>query len=64
MSTNDTHSDGGEEISREEAEELIDEIERRRSLQGLAALVVAVIGISFSLFQLALAARSFTFSIS
>ncbi|WP_049984320.1 TRAP transporter fused permease subunit [Halorubrum sp. BV1] len=64
MSTNDTHSGGSEEISREEAEELIDEIERRRSLQGLAALVVAVIGISFSLFQLALAARSFTFSIS
>ncbi|MFA1611733.1 TRAP transporter permease [Halobellus rubicundus] len=69
MSTND-HDDGGEppeaeveELSREEAEELIDEIERRRSLKGLAALAVAVIGILFSLFQLFLAARSFTFSI-
>ena len=63
MSTNDTHSGGSEEISREEADELIDEIERRRSLQGLAALAVAAIGICFSLFQLALAARSFTFAI-
>ena len=66
MSTNN-ETDGAEgveeEISREEAEELIEEIERRRSLKGLAALAVAVIGISFSLFQLALAARSFTFTI-
>ncbi|TKX52049.1 TRAP transporter permease, partial [Halorubrum sp. SP3] len=63
MSTNDTQPDDAEEISREEADEIIDEIERRRSLQGLAALAVAVIGICFSLFQLALAARSFTFTI-
>ncbi|QCC49107.1 TRAP transporter permease [Halobellus limi] len=66
MSTNN-ETDGAdgaqEEISREEAEELIEEIERRRALKGLAALAVAVIGISFSLFQLALAARSFTFTI-
>lgn len=61
MSTNDTQPGEGEEISREEADEIIDEIERRRSLQGLAALAVAVIGICFSLFQLVLAARSFTF---
>ena len=63
MSTNDTQPDDAEEISREEADEIIDEIERRRSLQGLAALAVAVIGICFSLFQLALAARSFTFTV-
>jgi len=56
--------DGGtEEVSREEAEELIDEIERRRSLQGVAAVAVAAIGILFSIFQLFLAARSFTFTI-
>jgi TRAP transporter 4TM/12TM fusion protein len=54
---------GTEEVSREEAEELIDEIERRRSLQGVAAVAVAAIGILFSIFQLFLAARSFTFSI-
>ncbi|MFB6252098.1 MAG: TRAP transporter permease [Halobellus sp.] len=52
-----------EELSRQEAEELIDEIERRRSLKGLAALTVAVIGIAFSLFQLLLAAQSFTFTV-
>ena len=63
MSTNNAQPGGDEEISREEAEEIIDEIERRRSLQGLAALAVATIGIAFSLFQLALAARSFTFTI-
>ncbi len=52
-----------EAISREEAEELIEEIERRRSLSGIAAVAVAVIGILFSVFQLYLAARSFTFTV-
>ena len=52
-----------EEISREEADELIQEIERRRSLRGAAAVAVAVIGIAFSVFQLFLAARSFTFTV-
>ncbi|MGQ4555522.1 TRAP transporter fused permease subunit [Halobellus sp. GM3] len=62
MST--TNTDGvDEEISRDEAEELLEELERRRSLKGLAALAVAAIGILFSLFQLALAARSFTFTV-
>jgi len=64
MSTNNAaDGDPDAEITREEATELIEEIERRRSLKGIAALAVAVIGISFSLFQLALAARSFTFTI-
>ncbi|WP_336023667.1 TRAP transporter permease [Halobellus salinisoli] len=64
MSTNNAADDEVDaEITREEAAELIEEIERRRSLKGLAALAVAVIGICFSLFQLALAARSFTFTI-
>lgn len=63
MSTNN-QADGDEaELSREEADELIDEIERRRSLKGLAALVVSTIGILFSLFQLILAAQSFYFTI-
>ena len=52
-----------EEISREEADELIQEIERRRSLRGPAAVAVAAIGILFSVFQLFLAARSFTFTV-
>ncbi|MFD1641957.1 TRAP transporter permease [Halohasta litorea] len=55
--------DGAEAVSREEAGELIDEIERRRSLQGVAVVAVAAIGILFSIFQLILAARSFTFTI-
>ena len=56
-----TPDDGvDEELSREEAEDLIDEIERRRSLKGLAALAVAAVGILFSLFQMWLAAKSFT----
>ena len=71
MNPTDTTGDGPddstgantEELSREEAEELIDEIERRRSLTGVAALAVSAIGILFSLFQLYLAARSFTFTV-
>jgi TRAP transporter 4TM/12TM fusion protein len=63
MSTESTPTDDDAEITREDADELIDEIERRRSLQGLAALAVASIGILFSVFQLFLAARSFTFTI-
>jgi len=55
--------DDDEPISREEADELIEEIERRRSLRGTAAVAVAVIGILFSVFQLFLAARSFTFTV-
>ena len=64
MSTKDpdpTSDDGPEEeISREEADQLLEEIERRRSLKGLAAITVAAIGILFSLFQMWLAAKSFT----
>ena len=51
-----------QELSQTEADELIDEIERRRSLQGVAAVAVAIIGILFSIFQLFLAAKSFTFT--
>ena len=63
MSPDTTITSGDEELSAEEADKLVDEIERRRSLQGVAALAVASIGILFSVFQLFLAARSFTFSI-
>ncbi|MFC7137950.1 TRAP transporter permease [Halobaculum litoreum] len=56
-------SDDTDELTVEETEEILDEIEHRRSLRGIAAVAVAVIGVCFSLFQLALAARSFTFTI-
>ncbi|GAA0530348.1 TRAP transporter permease [Halorubrum ejinorense] len=58
-----TPSDDDEAISREEADELIQEIERRRSLRGVAVVAVAAIGILFSTFQMFLAARSFTFTV-
>ncbi|WP_340101970.1 TRAP transporter permease [Salinibaculum salinum] len=64
MSTNsqdESPVDGVEaELSREETDELLQEIERRRSLTGLAAFAVSAIGILFSVFQMWLAARSFT----
>ncbi|PSQ33674.1 C4-dicarboxylate ABC transporter permease, partial [Halobacteriales archaeon SW_10_68_16] len=51
------------EISREEAEELVQEIERRRSLRGVATVVVSAVGLLFSLFQIFLAAQGFEFGV-
>ncbi|WP_436346409.1 TRAP transporter permease [Natronorubrum sp. FCH18a] len=48
-------------LSEEEQEELLQEVERRRSHQGLAAAIVALIGITFSAFQMWVAARSYRF---
>ncbi|WP_254536157.1 TRAP transporter permease [Halomarina litorea] len=61
--------DGGvdqddETLSEEEQEELLQEIERRRSLTGFAAIAVAIVGISFSAFQMWLAARGQIFRLS
>ena len=65
MTTTDPPTDeSGEEITREEAEELVQEIERRRSLRGIATVVVSAIGILFSIFQLFLAAQGFEFGFS
>ncbi|ERG96211.1 TRAP transporter fused permease subunit [Haloquadratum walsbyi] len=47
----------------EDTTELIDEIERRRSLTGVAAIITAAIGVLFSTFQLLLAAQSFTITV-
>ncbi|WP_265109381.1 TRAP transporter permease [Halosolutus halophilus] len=44
-------------LSDEEQEEILQEVERRRSHRGLTAGLVALIGIAFSAFQLWLAAR-------
>jgi TRAP transporter 4TM/12TM fusion protein len=49
-------------VSEEDTEELLQEVERRRSLAGIAAVVVALVGITFSAFQLWIAARSFLFA--
>ncbi|WP_117593889.1 TRAP transporter permease [Haloprofundus halophilus] len=53
-----------EELSEEEKQELIDELERKRNLRGAAAVAVAFIGICFSAFQMWLAARGFIFELT
>ena len=45
-------------VPEDEQQELIEEIERKRSLTGVATVLVSMIAISFSVFQLYLAARS------
>ncbi|MFB6269662.1 MAG: TRAP transporter permease [Halobacterium sp.] len=46
-----------------DAESVLQEIERKRSLQGLSVVVFAAIGIAFSVFQMWLAARGSTLSV-
>jgi TRAP transporter 4TM/12TM fusion protein len=53
-----------ESDDQEDIEEMLQEIERRRSLAGAAAVVVAVVGITFSLFQMWLAAKGFVLSVT
>ncbi|WP_146417650.1 TRAP transporter permease [Haloarcula hispanica] len=63
--TDDTRpDDGGEAVSDEEVDEVLQEIERKRSLRGWALVLVALIGISFSVFQMWLAAKGFVLSLS
>ncbi|SDR43577.1 TRAP transporter permease [Natronobacterium texcoconense] len=54
MSVDNRDTDG---LSEEEKEEILQEVERSRSHRGLAALVVTLLGISFSAFQMWIAAR-------
>jgi TRAP-type uncharacterized transport system fused permease subunit len=61
--SDDTAGVTGEQTA-EDTDELIDELERRRSLRGLAAIVVVIVGVAFSAFQLWLAARGFIFRFS
>ncbi|WP_135303577.1 TRAP transporter permease [Haloarcula amylovorans] len=62
--TDDSTAQGTEDtVSDEEVDEVLQEIERKRALQGWAAVIVAVVGISFSLFQMWLAAKGFVLSI-
>ncbi|MFB6222572.1 MAG: TRAP transporter permease [Haloarcula sp.] len=61
--TDDIRSDE-EAVSDEEVEEVLLEIERKRSLTGWAAIAVALIGITFSVFQMWLAAKGFVLSVS
>ncbi|MFC6717042.1 TRAP transporter permease [Natrialbaceae archaeon GCM10025810] len=59
--TNDSLPDdvgaADESISQQERDELVEELEQKRSLRGISAVAISVIGICFSLFQLYIAAR-------
>ncbi|MFD1565310.1 TRAP transporter permease [Haloarchaeobius amylolyticus] len=57
-----TDSRDADSLSNEEQDELLQEVERSRSHQGLSAALVALIGITFSAFQMWIAARSYKFS--
>ncbi|WP_122089369.1 TRAP transporter permease [Halalkalicoccus subterraneus] len=60
MSSNTTPADE-DESGQEDPNEILQEIERKRSLRGWGAIAVATIGIVFSLFQVWIAARGFVF---
>jgi TRAP transporter 4TM/12TM fusion protein len=47
-----------------DADSVLQEIERKRSLQGAAVVVVAIVGIAFSVFQMWLAAKGFELAVS
>ncbi|WP_255169406.1 TRAP transporter permease [Natrononativus amylolyticus] len=50
-------------LSEEEQQQLMEEVERRRTHRGIAAALVIVIAISFSAFQMWIAARGYTFEV-
>jgi len=52
-----------EELSAEERQKLIEQLEHKRSLRGWAAIVTVVVAITFSAFQMWLAARSTIFAV-
>ncbi|MDQ2051851.1 TRAP transporter fused permease subunit [Natronolimnohabitans sp. A-GB9] len=51
-------------LSDEEQDEILQEVERSRSHRGAIAALVALIAITFSAFQLWIAARSYTFAVT
>jgi len=53
-----------EALSEQEREELIQELERKRTLSGGFAVLVSLVAIAFSLYQVWLAARGFIFAVS
>ena len=54
----------GEELTEEEQERLLRELERKRSLSGLTAVAVSFVAVAFSLYQVWLAAQGFEFAFS
>ncbi len=61
MTTNTSTETGPSPEAKADAEEVFEEIDKRRTLRGIAAVAVAVVGIVFSAFQLWIAARGFVF---
>ncbi|WP_306054705.1 TRAP transporter permease [Natronococcus wangiae] len=57
----DTRVTDQSELSEDEREEILSEVTRRRSLRGVSLIVVAIVGIAFSAFQMWIAARGTTF---
>jgi TRAP transporter 4TM/12TM fusion protein len=53
-----------EELTEEEQEQLLKELERKRTLRGAAAIAVTVVALAFSAYQMWLAARGFNFSVT
>jgi len=63
MTTTDEPDDPTDEQTAEDADAIIQEIERKRSLTGWATVAVAAIGIAFSVFQMWLAAKGFVLAL-
>ncbi|WP_435551084.1 TRAP transporter permease [Natrinema sp. CGMCC1.2065] len=61
MSTDTRDEDA---LSTEEQDDVLQEVDRSRTHQGLSAALVALIGITFSAFQMWIAARSYQFSVT
>ncbi|QLD89962.1 TRAP transporter permease [Natronomonas salina] len=53
-----------DEMSAEDPDKVLEEIERKRSLTGATLVALAAVGITFSLFQIWLAARGFIFEVN
>ncbi|UPM42756.1 TRAP transporter permease [Halocatena salina] len=53
-----------DDISDEEQEEILQEIEHRRTLRGVALVVITLIAIAFSAFQMWIAARGYRFGVA
>jgi TRAP transporter 4TM/12TM fusion protein len=52
---------GDETLNEQEQQELMEEVERRRTHRGLAVVIVSLIAIAFSAFQMWIAARGYVF---
>jgi len=57
-------SDDADTLSEDEQEELLRELERKRTLRGPIAVAVSLVAVLFSLYQVWLAARGFVFEVS